>query len=434
MEIAILGAGLAGLSAAFHLEQMGFDSYQIFEKNTRVGGLCRSETINGFTFDYAIHILYSSDEYATALIRNKLLVNNLRLQIRRSYVYYRGVYTEYPFQAHLHGREPEVIKECILGLVRSAYEKSRKPHNFEEWIHTTFGEGMAKHFMVPYNTKQWATDLKRMNYDWISSRVPIPSLEEVLDGALKPPIRKYGPNAYFWYPLRGGIGSLPEGFLPHVRNLRLNTEVKEIDPKKKKVVIGESKKEVRYDKLVLTLPICRLLDLVNDPPNEVGKAIQELQYNKVYAINLGINKKSISDKHWIYFPEKEFIFQRIDFPMNLSHYMVPRGKSSITAEVSVSKHRPLDVEGERLVERVIRDLARLGIIGEDEVVLRDLRVLDPAYVIYDLDHGKNVKIIHEYLKSNGIYPCGRFGEWEYLNMDHAILSGKRVVEEISRRD
>ncbi len=430
MKIAILGAGLAGLSAAYHLQQEGFSSYQIFEKNSKIGGLCTSETINGFTFDYAIHILYSNDKYATALIKNKLLMSNFQSQIRKSYVYHRGIYTEYPFQAHLYGHQPEVIKECVLGLIKSAYLKSEDPHNFEEWIYTTFGEGIAKHFMIPYNTKQWAIDLKNMNYNWISSRVPIPTIEEVLDGALKPPTKKYGSNAYFWYPSRGGIGSLPKGFLPYIQNLRLNTEVKKIDINKKKLVVNKSKKEIQYKKIISTLPLCEIAKIAGDPPNEVQNAIQELQYNKVYAINLGINKQNISDKHWIYFPEEKFIFQRIDFPMNLSPYMTPNRKSSITAEVSASKHKPLNIKGEELVERVIDDLTQLDITNEDEVVLKDLRVLDPAYVIYDLNHAKNVKIIHEFLKSNSIYPCGRFGEWGYLNMDHAILSGKRTVEEI----
>lgn len=277
MKIAILGAGLAGLSAAYHLQQEGFSSYQIFEKNSKIGGLCTSETINGFTFDYAIHILYSNNEYATALIKNKLLMSKFHSQIRKSYVYHRGIYTEYPFQAHLYGHQPEVIKECVLGLIKSAYLKSEDPHNFEEWIYTTFGEGIAKHFMIPYNTKQWAIDLKHMNHNWISSRVPIPTIEEVLDGALKPPTKKYGSNAYFWYPSRGGIGSLPKGFLPYIQNLRLNTEVKKIDINKKKLVVNKSKKEIQYKKIISTLPLCEIAKIVGDTPNEVQNAIHELQ-------------------------------------------------------------------------------------------------------------------------------------------------------------
>jgi UDP-galactopyranose mutase len=345
-------------------------------------------------------------------------------------VYYRGILTEYPFQAHLYGQDQEVIRDCIVGLIQATCEQYGNPQNFRDWAYATFGRGIAEHFMIPYNEKLWAIDLTEMGYDWISSRIPIPNVKDVLDGALNPPKRKYGPNATFCYPLKGGMKFLPESFLPYVKNLHLNTEVKQIQLKEKKLVVGRNSKEIKYDKIVFSLPLHKIRELIDNLPYEVENAIKRLQFNKVYAVNLGIERQSISDKHWIYFPESKFIFQRTSFPANLSPCMVPEGKSSITAEVSASKHKLVGIEREELIERVIDDLEFVELIRRDEIVLRDLRVLNPAYVIYDLNHMKNVKTIHEFLRKNSIYPCGRFGEWEYLNMDQAILSGKRVAEKL----
>lgn len=429
MKIAIIGAGLAGLSAAYHLEQSGFRNYQIFEKNPEIGGLCRSFTLKGFTFDYAIHILYSKDKYAENLIKKKLLKNNFNAQIRRSFVFYKDVYTEYPFQANLYGHEPEIIKECVLGLVNARSKNRKNPKNFEDWIYTTFGEGIAKHFMIPYNRKQWAIDPSKMDFNWIKDRVPVPKIEDVLDGALKPPNKKYGPNAYFWYPANGGTGALPNGFLPYISNLNLNFEVRKISLKNKTIRVNE--KEIEYDKLISTIPLHKIVTLMDDVPAEIEKVAKSLEYNTVYAVNLAVEKPNISEYHWVYFPEDEFIFQRISFPMNLSPNMAPTGKSSITAEVSVSKYKPLKINKDELIERVIDDLMSIEMIKErDEIILKDLRVLNPAYIIYDLNHRKNVDSILEFLRENNIYSCGRFGEWEYLNMDHAILSGKKIVEEL----
>ena len=283
--------------------------------------------------------------------------------------------------------------------------------------------------MIPHNRKQWAIDPSEMDFNWIKDRVPVPKIEDVLDGALRLPSKKYGPNAYFWYPLKGGMGALPNGFYPYVSNLHLDCKVQKISVKDKTVCVD--RKEIAYDKLVSTIPLPKIISLIDNVPAEIEKAAKSLEYNIVYAVNLAVDKPNISGYHWVYFPEDKYVFQRISFPMNLSPNMAPKGKSSITAEISVSKHKPLKISEDELIERVIDNLRSIGIIRkEDEIILKDLKILNPAYIIYDLDHRKNVSLILEFLRENDIYSCGRFGEWEYLNMDHAILSGRKVVEEI----
>ena len=198
-NIVILGAGLAGLSAAYHLEENKVGDWIVLEKCERVGGLCKTESIDGFTFDYAIHILYTKDPYAEKLI-GTLLEDNIIVQERLSWVYTYGVYTLYPWQANFYGLPSNVVKECLLGVIKATYEKDRipPPQNFEEWCYYTFGEGIAEHFMIPYNRKLWAIDLKNMTDRWIKDRVLTPSLEEAIEGALTSGKRSFGPNAVFW--------------------------------------------------------------------------------------------------------------------------------------------------------------------------------------------------------------------------------------------
>jgi UDP-galactopyranose mutase len=422
----IIGAGLAGLSAAYHLK----DEYIIFEKENRVGGLCRSEVIGGFTFDYSIHILYSSNEYATKLIKDVLLKGNFHSQPRESWVYSKGVFTEYPFQANTYGLPVEVRKECIMGLIEARYEsKYPNPENFEQWIYKTFGSGIAKHFMIPYNRKQWAIEPELMGYDRITERVPVPAIEEVLDGALRKPQKKFGSNKEFWYPVKGGIEALPKGFLPFVEDhLEVNCEVVKIHSRKKLIELrnGET---VSYEKLVYTLPLPMISKLFDEVPPAVRRAVEGLEYNIIYTVNLGINRPNISSFHWVYFPEGDFIFHRISFPMNFHKSCAPEGKSSIMCEVSESRYKR--VNKETLIQDCIRDLQKAKVLRkDDEILVATVHTLNPAYVIYDLDHRKKVKLIHDFLRSRNIYPAGRFGEWEYLNMDHSILSGKRAAEEV----
>ena len=135
-EVIILGAGLSGLTCAHYLNK----NYSIFEKESRVGGLCRSERIDGFTFDYTGHLLHLKRDENKRLIK-KLLGKNLFLQKRKSWIYSKRTYTKYPFQANIYGLPEEVIEECISGLSKTRKSSNRQTvklsnssSNFKEWI------------------------------------------------------------------------------------------------------------------------------------------------------------------------------------------------------------------------------------------------------------------------------------------------------------
>ena len=424
-NVIILGAGLAGLSAAYHLDA----DYEIYEKESEVGGLCRSRRVNGFVFDYAVHTFYSQDEYAVALVI-KLLADNLSSQTRSSWIYSKGVLTPYPFQANTFGLPIEVVKECVLGVIEAKYSADGQEYasNFEDWIYTTFGRGIAKHFMIPFNRKLWGIDLREMSARWIRDRIPQPGLDEVLDGALHRQEHEFGPNAQFWYPKDGGMGALPRAFLPYVKNVHLNQEVTVIYPDVRRIVLANGCSR-KYDALISSLPLPRLVDMMDSVPDSIRQAGHQLKYNTIYSVNIGVSSANISDMHWVYFPEPEYAFHRISFPMNFSASMVPEGTSSITAEISASACK--EIATDVLVRRVIDDLILARILRrEDEILATDLIKLEPAYIIYDHLHEKNVSLIHEFLSEKDIYPCGRFGMWEYYNMDHAIVSGKAAVERL----
>ena len=422
--IPILGAGLAGLSAAYHLN----GEHIILEKDRRVGGLCKSIDIEGYVFDYAPHILFSRDDYVRTLYED-LLKGNLYRHIRKSYIYLGGAYVKYPFEVNLNTLPESIIKECIEGVVnREVFE----PTNFEEWIHTTFGDGIAKHYMVPYNRKIWKYDLSAMNIDWIGGRVPSPSVEEMKRGAAGTLSKDYGPNAEFMYPMRGGIGALADQMS---RDLNVSTcsEVVEVRPSGAEVRVKYRKdgkiRETASEKIVSSLPLPELVEILHDSPEEVRKAAKSLVYNSLVCVNIGVKRPGIIDKHWLYFPEEEFIFNRMSFPMNFSEHTTPGGRSSILVEVT---HREAGVDPERIRDRVVEDLKKTGIITERDVIeVCDTSAFKYAYVIYDLDHRKNVGIIHDYLEGSGIIPVGRFGEWEYFNMDKAILSGRNAASTVS---
>ncbi len=444
-DVVIVGAGLCGLSTAYHLRQSGCDEYLIVEREPRVGGLVKTETWDGFSFDHSIHILYTKNPYAESLICNELLADNITRKERRSYCYSHGRYTEYPYQVNNFGLPADVIAENILGLIEAVYATSNQsPKDFEEWIYRTFGAGIAKNFMIPYNRRVWAWDLSEMHFDWIAERVPTPSLNEVIHGALKPPEKKFGPNREYWYPKSGGIESLAKGFEGRIPADRINlgTRVQSIDPCRKTLSLS-SGQMVSYQWLVSSLPLPSLIRMLGTAvPQAVHDCAKSLNYNVVHTVNIGLAGEKLgeaTDMDWVYYPEEDAtVFHRISFPGQFSDWMTPPNCSSIQVEISESKYRAVDRES--LVQETLEGLVSTGLLTPEEskpvaqggrVKLAKVVTLEPAYIIYDHQHRQNINTIREFLDSLQIETRGRFGEWEYFNMDHAIMSGKDAAARIT---
>jgi len=422
--ITIIGAGLSGLSAAYHLG----GGCRILERNNEVGGLCRSVTSRGYVFDLAPHIFFTNNQYVNNLV-GKILNGDLLSKRRRAFIYLEGTYVEYPFEVNLCGLPQHVIDECIEG---ARNRLNLEPHNFLEWINATMGTGVAKHYMIPYNKKIWKYPLDKINIDWVAGRVPSPSVEEMIRGAKVKIKKDYGPNAYFLYPRIGGIGAIPSALAKRIKEISLNSEVVEIKSKEKRLEVSYRRNEepkIQESKTILSsMPLPELVKNITNAPEDVIKASKRLVYNSLACFNIGVDRPAISDKHWLYFPEEKFIFNRISFPMNLSSETTPKGKSSVLVEVTYRGKKP---DTEKMKEEVREGLTSADILREsDNLEVFDNLDFSYAYVIYDLDHKRNVSVIHNYLLSQGIYPIGRFGEWEYLNIDKSILSGKAAAEKV----
>lgn len=424
VRTAIVGAGLAGLSAAYHL---GGD-YAIFDKEPAAGGLARSQRLtDGYWFDYGIHVLHTKNEHVLDLVQRQLGVNLLSVH-RKAWFFSHGAMTRYPIQANTYGLPVQIVKECLIGFIKATYEVSGPlPTDYAEWLYQTFGAGIADHFLIPYAIKFWTLHPRELDIDWLDVRVPRPTLDEVIEGALADQKKGFGPNATFQYPATSGVGALPAAFAGSIRDIHLNERVVKLDLPGKRACFA-SGNVVHYDKLVYTLPLPDLVGMVDEMPSAVLAAIARLRCNSIFCINLGIDRAMVSDKHWIYFPESEYPFFRISFPSNYTPTMAPPGTSSISAEVAYSRWQPLDKEG--AIKGTIDSLRRSGILMADDRV-RVLGVMDIpfGYPIYDHARQASVATIHAFLRQFDVLPAGRYGEWAYFWIDDAILSGQRAAAE-----
>jgi UDP-galactopyranose mutase len=472
--VVVVGAGPTGLSAAYHL---GSDAL-LLERNGGIGGWCRSLQVNGFTFDYAGHIMFSNDPYVHEMYE-LLLGDNVHWQDREAWIFSKGVHTRYPFQGALHGLPPNVIKECLVGAIEarfgplkgikaerrpatngngnghackaerindccadgilestaglgSPYEVgpgTPPPRNFEEFIYKVWGAGIARHFAIPYNRKLWAVPLTDMETSWLGGRVPLPDLEEMIEGALQPVPKPMGPNARFGYPLRGGFQALMDGFLPHLGGpLWLNTAVASVSPLRHTVTLTDGT-VLPYEHLISTMPLPVLVHSMHgEAPEEVRRAAAGLRHVSVRCVHLGVGRERLTEKHWIYYPE-DTVFHRIFVQGNASPHCNPPGGFGLTCEITYAPHKPLPCDGADLIRRCIEDCHRVGLFTPDDPIWAATQCdLPYAYVVYDHGRASQVALIREWLAEQDIVLAGRYSEWEYYNSDHAFLAGKRAAE------
>lgn len=431
--IVIVGAGLAGLSTAYHLSGM---PYRLYEREQEVGGLCRSYQKDGFTFDYTGHLLHFRQPAIKELVE-RLLAGQLQKHSRKSFIYSHRTYTEYPFQVNTHGLPPEVVRECLMGfiatLTRQPSSIEPKERSFKQWILDNLGEGMAKHFMVPFNEKLWQVSLDELTSDWVSWLVPKPELKDVINGALGIKDKAFGYNPSFLYPAANGIRVLPESFLPGIDGVKNGVELVEVDTKRRRALFhdrqrGESREE-HFESLVSTIPVPELTRRCLDFPAHLKEAAQGLRWVSVYNVNLGVSREQVSDKHWLYFPEPEYPFYRVGFPMNFSPSLGRAGCSSMYVEMS---HRPSERQTpEQLIARARAGMEQAGILRpDDEIVVADVKDLHYAYVYFDRHRARALPAILDELERRGIYSIGRYGRWEHTSMEDAIGQGRQLAERL----
>lgn len=427
-KVVIIGGGLAGLSAAHHLAE---HQPLVLEKEAVVGGLCRSFQQDGFTFDCTGHLIHLKHQYTKDLIA-KLLPDSFNSHERLAAIHSKNTRTPYPFQANTYGLPAETIKECLLGFIETLKSGgTAEPANFHHWILQTFGEGIGKHFMLPYNEKFWKQDLRRITSDWVGWSIPKPSLEDIVNGALGITNKGMGYNPRFIYPKTGGIDCLPLAFAGSVADIRLNESVDFIDPQKKYVRL-ESGREESYDYLVSTMPLPVTYSKMPAAPDGIRHAASALRAISVLNINIGIDRAGVSSDHWIYFPEDEFVFSRIGFPMNFSDAVAPPGHSSIYIEITHLPGRRPDLE--EVYARSIEGLKRCGVLRDDDrIVTRNVLDIGYAYVVFDEHRQKHIDTLTGYLESQQIFTAGRYGRWEYHSMEDSILSGKSAADKILQR-
>jgi len=428
MRYGILGAGPSGLAMARFIKHESV----VLEKNSTPGGHAGSFIDQEYTFDHGPHILFSKDKNILRYLLN-ILGKNVYTRKRNNKISYKSKLIKYPFENDLSSLPLNDNYECLSSYLINPYKvKYKKPKNFKEWLLTHFGKGICEHYLFPYNTKVWNIPLTKLSMIWVD-RLPIPPVEDIIRSSLGFETEGYLHQLYYHYPKRGGYQAISEK-LSNGIDVRFNYRVKKIYKEKEIWKVSDGGQIFSFDEIISTIPIYELIKILDYPvAQKVKKAISQLIINPMFVVSLGIKGIDLNKYSAIYFPEAEFLVNRISFPSTLSPNNVPKGHYSIQAEITCRNRSSIWKSSDNeILKHTIQGLVKSNIISKvKDIVYVNVRRHPYAYVVYDTHYEKNVGIIRDWFPRQGIHLVGRFSYFEYINIDGVIKTALKIASMIN---
>lgn len=426
MSTIILGGGIAGLSLAHFLKGKSL----ILEKESQLGGLSRSFVMNGVPYDIGPHIIFSKNQEVLKLHTSLIETNKIR---RSNRIYHKGVFVKYPFENDLGALEPEERDYCLHEFLNNPYE-NYPAGNMQQFFLKTFGEGITRLYLQPYNQKIWKLDPSCLDTQMVE-RIPKPPREDVIKSAQGVATEGYTHQLYFHYPKEGGFQSLVKAYAEKALakcEIVRQASVQRLHKNGPHWQVHTNRGVFEGDTIINCMPLHELFRCL-DAPAEVQSTVERLKFNSIHIVVVQVKKDKLGDNFAVYFSDPDILFHRLS-KLNFlgDSYCLPGGGSSLMAEITFRPNSYLqNLDREAIKRRVVADLAKLNLIDDIDVLDVDVKTFPYAYVIYDLDHRKNTDFVLNYLSKIGIACCGRFAEFEYLNSDGVVERTRKLADKLN---
>lgn len=415
----ILGAGIAGISAGYHLKQKGIDSV-IYEKDNDWGGLCGNFSIDGFRFDRFVHFSFATDENDKSLFAASTgMIEHIPFPSN----YYKGFWLRHPAQNNLAPLPIQEKVDIITDFVNRPQKDISNIVTYDEWLRVQYGNYFAEHFPFVYTKKYWGVSADKLETKWVGVRMYTPDLRQVLQGSYSTQDECFYFAKKMLYPKKGGFKSIlnkcREGL-----DIKLNHKVIEINAQDKIITFANGN-SITYERLISTLPLPEIINMLPDVPQEVKQAVDDLHWTCGYQVSLGFNRPDIAKYLWFYIYDQDILSARVYSPSLKSSDNVPEGCSSLQAEIFFDcKAKILDKK--EVLENTISKFIEMGLFKKEDLIVQDIRFEPYANITFVPSIYKNRQIIIDYLKTLGIESIGRFGKWDYKWTHQAFADGKEV--------
>jgi len=442
--IAVLGAGITGLTAACLLQQKG-KSPLVIERDKSTGGLAKTIDFNGFKFDLGGHRFLTKNYKLESFVKT-LLNRRFVVVPRSSTIYLNHNYIKYPLDPLDTFNKVGYLKSFQFiydYFIQKFHSNHNQNYSLEDWVVNRFGTSLYKAFFKDYSEKVWGLGCAQIDSDWISQRIQNLNLgAAIMSAVLKSKRIKYATlTDKFLYPT-DGIGSITENLkqtIPSDKFL-LDTKIERIehnDRKIKSINIHQNNKQhnLEVQRVLSTIPLNAIVRLLDPPPpDNVTKAARQLRSRDLILVTIALNRPLVTRNSWIYFPEKSIPFGRIHEPKNWSSTMSPRSKTSLVTEhFCFNDDNIWQSTDTQIIEQSIKCLCKLNIINKNDVIDALVVKVRNAYPLFEIGYRENSEIVSHYLSQfSNLTLAGRTGKFRYYNMDQAMLSAVEAVESISQ--
>jgi protoporphyrinogen oxidase len=443
-KFTILGAGLSGLSASYHL---GHENCRVYEAKPYAGGHAYSHLKDGCIWDEGPHISFTQNDYVKNLFESSSKDGVSEFDAILSN-YFQGNWIPHPSQVNLYAIPEPLRSDCLEAFLNARRTLgSTVIKNYGDWLEVAFGSVFSEKFSTPYTKKYWTVHPRDLGIDWIGDRIHYPDIKTVVSGSKARPLDNLHYYNQVRYPKDGGFISFSKS-LQEASNIFFNHEVKTIDLNLKRIYFKNGN-SVIFNKLINTLPLPIFINLCN-PPDKILKYSAELCCTSLLLINIVSSHKSTNTNNFIYVYDEDKLSTRITFIDKLSKNNAPINKSGIQVEVYESKYRPFSLSHLEIAEKVKNELIEMGIIKSVNSI--HTQFIPFANVIFDRKCSFYKNKIFEWLETFGLmrepddlHPlsswensksgrdlgsiilAGRFGQWKYFWSDDCILRGKQIA-------
>jgi protoporphyrinogen oxidase len=433
--VVIIGAGPAGLAAGYELIGHGRQTV-ILERDTRVGGIARTESYKDYYFDIGGHRFFTKNKEINRLWQD-LLGDDLLTVKRLSRIYYRGKYFNYPLRPAnaFFNLGPLESVQILISYLKARLFPSTEEKNFEQWVTNRFGARLYQTFFKTYTEKVWGIPCSEIRADWAAQRIKGLSLLVAVANAMFGGQKTKSLIEEFSYP-KFGPGMMWQGFMDQIvaenGEVRLKAEVSALHHDRDMITAvsyrnGSETETMDTAQCISSIPVPKLVQLLKpQPPKEVLQAASQLSYRAFLIVVLIIDSPTLFPDQWLYIHSPKVKVGRIQNFKNWSRFMVPdQNHTSLGMEYFCNENDQMwNMPDSELVETAITDMTELGLAEKSRVIDSYVVRQSHAYPIYDSEYRKNLQMVRDYLGSFGnLQTIGRSGMHRYNNMDHSMQTG-----------
>ena len=446
-RVVILGGGVGGLAAGWFLARTDRYDVTVVERGSAIGGHCASFAHDGFMLDHGPHKMYSVIpgvlEELRALMGDKLLTHR-----KRNAIYLRGHRLDYPLQL---GNLAKVLGvRCALALgfgygqaMLSGWFRRKEPASYAEYIRARFGSAAYQLVFEPLAWKVWG-EPETLHPDIARARIPASGAAEVLLKLLRLQRDDAQTNAECFYYPRKGFGEFPnalaERIVRHGGRILTESEPRAIlhsGPRITSVRIRRqtAEEELPCDLLISSIPLPAVGQMLGGQQDPVfTQAVEGLQFRHLILVYIFLNRPRALEDHWVFFPEREFVFNRIFEPKALSEELGPPERTCVCCDLTCSEGDALwRATDEEVADRCVEGLLRARVIaGRGEVLGSLVKRSRNFYPRYDQAYREKMQVVNRWLQQFENLLCtGRIGLYNYNNSDHCIDMGRFIAQRVS---